>query len=56
MARIKNPKSKISFGGLGLTKQEDEVLKKLLDKTDNSIARLKRQLIREWIKKQAVQT
>lgn len=52
MARTKDPKSKISFGGLGLTKVEDEKLKRLLKRKDYSIARLKRELIRIWMEAQ----
>lgn len=52
MARLRDPKSKLSFGGLGLTKQEDDKLKKLLKTKDYSIARLKRELIRAWMEKQ----
>lgn len=49
MARIRNPKSKISYGGLGLTKEEDKKLIIMLKKTDMSLARLRRELIRQWM-------
>lgn len=51
MARKKGKHSKGSFDSLGLEPSEDLVLLKLLDKTDQSVSRLKRTLIREWIEK-----
>jgi len=48
MARIKGPKSTRTFGGLGLSKSEDDKLVRLL-KDKISLTKLKRALIRAWI-------
>lgn len=49
MARKKLKHSTTSFDGLGLTKEEDAKLIKLLKDKDISMSQLKRQLIRNWI-------
>lgn len=49
MARTKGKNSKISFDGLGLTKEEDKTLIALLKEKDTSMARLKRFLVRGWM-------
>lgn len=52
MARIRNDRSQIPFGGLGLEKHEEVTLQRLLKKKEYSLAKLKRYLIREWMKQQ----
>jgi len=54
MARKKNPKSKLSFGGLRLKPEEDKTLMRLLDEKKISLAKLNRKLIRAWIEKEGV--
>jgi len=51
MARIRNPKSKLSYGGLGLKPDEDRLLIKKLMHEDVSLKHQIRKLIRNWIKK-----
>lgn len=51
MARPRSKKSKGSFDSLGLEPHEDLLLLQLLDKTDQSVSRLKRTLIRDWMEK-----
>lgn len=52
MARIRDPKSKLTYGGLGLSAEEDKKLIDLLDKRCITLAKLKRKLIRAWIEQQ----
>lgn len=44
--------SKTPFPGLGLDEKETKLLEKLLEKKELSLQKLKRYLIREWIKQQ----
>lgn len=50
MARKKNKNSKISYDGLGLTPDEDKALMAILKQKDKSLAQLKRELLRDYIR------
>ena len=50
MARKRKKNSTYPFSGLGLEKEEEEKLIKLLKIKDSSATRLKRALVRQWIK------
>lgn len=49
MARPRAKNSKTPVGGIGLKKEEDDILLKLVEKHDISVAQLVRALVREWI-------
>jgi len=49
MARKRNPKSKVPFLGLGLKKEEEVLLERILNKKDVSGKRVMRMLIRDWM-------
>lgn len=52
MARTRSKNSSIPFGGLGLDKEEEKQLQKLLEDKSMSLAKLKRKLVRDWMKDQ----
>jgi len=51
MARPRQPGSKLPFSGLGLTKDEDRKLIRILIKEDISFKKLARRLIRKYLAK-----
>lgn len=51
MARIRHKGSKLSYGGLGLHREEDRLLIRKLFKEDISLKKLLRKLVRNWLKK-----
>jgi hypothetical protein len=52
VSRPRNKESTNSFGGLGLDQKEEKALLSLLKDKDISLQKVKRYLIREWIKQQ----
>ena len=54
MARIKSKDSPWSYGGLGLSSEEEKHLQKYLKKKEWSLAKFKRMLIRSWLKTQTI--
>ena len=50
MARPRTKKSKTPFGNLGLDEDNESKLKLLLKIRDTSLQRLKRLLLKQWIK------
>ena len=51
--RPRGKDSDSSLGHMGLTKEEDATVQKLLDDKDRSLGQVQRYLFREWIKQQS---
>lgn len=52
MSRPRSANSKSSYGNLGLTKEEDKQLIKLLKDKDLVLSQVQRAMIRKWMREQ----